>query len=293
MAFKPSRIIAGVMKWGSWGAQLDTDQMCQLTKDCLNMGVTTIDHADIYGGHTTEAQWGAAFAKSGISRNELQLITKCGIMMPSDERPDIEHKHYDTSKGHILASVDQSLANLQTDYIDLLLIHRPSPLMHAEIIADAMHDLRQSGKVLHFGVSNFTTSQVKLLQQHIDITANQIEISPTAISCMTDGTLDQCTTDSIIPMAWSPLAGGRLFADKLSEEDDSLKGRLMAVAEKYGWDLDYMIYLFLLHHPAHIHVVTGSSNAARIKVAYEASHAIISDAQWFEIYTACLGRRVP
>ena len=291
--FKPSRIIAGVMNWGTWGAKLDTDQLSTLTKQCLDLGVTTIDHADIYGDHTTEAQWGAGFAKSGIARRELQLITKCGIMMPSEQRPGIEDKHYDTTKAHIIRSVEQSLSNLCTDYIDLLLIHRPSPLMQPAVVADAMKELQQSGKVLHFGVSNFTPSQVSLMQSQLTVVANQVEISPTALSTMTDGTLDQCMTNSIIPMAWSPLAGGRLFEGGLSGEDAELKTRLLAVAEKYGWQLDEMIYLFLLHHPAHIHIVTGSSNINRIKVAHEASHVIISDAQWFEIYTASTGRNVP
>jgi len=174
------------MKWGSWGAQLDTKSMSELITQCFDHGIYSFDHADIYGGHTTEAEWGEAFSISNIDRNQIQIITKCGIMMPSDQRPDIKEKHYNTSEAHILNSVEKSLNNLKTDYIDLLLIHRPSPLLNPQIVGNAFDKLKQSGKVKFFGVSNFTTSQVNLLSSFCETTANQIEISPYAVDAMTD-----------------------------------------------------------------------------------------------------------
>ena len=129
-----SRVVAGVMNWGSWGAKLSTAAMADLISACVERGVTSFDHADIYGDYTTEGQWGAAFMHSGVRREDIQLVTKCGIMMPASARPDISGKHYNTSNAHIVASVENSLRELRTDYIDLLLIHRPSPLMDLSLI---------------------------------------------------------------------------------------------------------------------------------------------------------------
>lgn len=287
-----SRTIAGVMNWGVWGAALDTQSMGTLIKECVDAGVTTFDHADIYGGHSTEEEWGRAFEGTGIDRKQIQIITKFGIMMPSDNRPEIKEKHYDYSSEHIVNSVENSLKLLKTDYLDVVLLHRPSPLMKPMVIAEALSSLIQSGKVLHVGVSNFTPSQVDLINSKIPIKANQIEISPTALSCFTDGVLDQCILKNIRPMAWSPMAGGKLFG-KLSHPNDlNRRYRLQEVANKYNWELDYMIYLWLHHHPANIHPVTGSSKINRIKTSVKAESESISDAQWFEIYTACLGHEV-
>ena len=288
-----SRIIAGVMKWGVWGAQLNTSEMTKLIAGCLDMGVTTFDHADIYGGHTTEAEWGKAFQQSGIARDQLQIITKCGIMMQSDKRPNIKAKHYDTSKGHIINSVNTSLKNLRTDYIDMLIIHRPSPIMNPNEIMKAIDILKTSGKIRQFGVSNFTVDQVKLINSSVDVDCNQIEISPFELSSFTNGTLDHCLLERMIPMAWSPMGGGRLFAPSQNPTLLNQRERLHNVAKKYDWELDEMVYLFLLHHPADIRPVVGSSKIKRIKIAVDSVHTIISDAQWFEIWSAATGVEVP
>jgi len=288
-----SKVIAGVMKWGIWGANLGKTEMAQLIEDCIDLGVTSFDHADIYGDHTTEKEWGDAFKESKVEREKIQIITKCGIMMPSPQRTNIKAKHYDTSKGHIISSVDTSLKNLHTDYIDLLLLHRPSPLMNPNEIMKAMDILKTSGKVRHFGVSNFTTSQVKLINSSVDVECNQVEVSPFELSAFLDGTLDHCMMDGILPMAWSPMGGGRLFAPTSDPKLLNQRERLNQVAKKYGWGLDEMVYLFLLHHPSDIRPVVGSSKLERVRVAVDAVHAIISDAQWFEIWTAATGVDVP
>lgn len=288
-----SKVVAGVMKWGQWGAKLETKAMAKLIRDCLDIGVTTFDHADIYGNHTTEAEWGLAYQSSGISRSDIQLISKCGIMMPSAQRPTIKHKHYDTSVGHIIKSVETSLTNLKTDHLDLLLIHRPNPLMRSHDIASAFEKLSASGKVFRFGVSNFTTSQMKLIGKTADIRYNQIEISPFALDSFVDGTLDYCMAHSIRPMAWSPLGGGQLFSALSRSDEIDRRSRLTAVADRHGWSLDEMAYLFILHHPADIQIVTGTSKIERIQIACDAVHTIISDAQWYEIWTAATGVDVP
>lgn len=288
-----SKIIAGVMKWGQWGAKLQQSEMTKLIEECCNIGVTTFDHADIYGDHTTEVEWGAAFKASGVSRDKIQIITKCGIMMPSKQKPHIKEKHYDTSQSHIIRSVENSLKNLQTDYLDMLLIHRPSPLMDPNDIMKAMDLLKKSGKVKNFGVSNFTPSQMLLINSAYDVEANQVEVSLFELSAFLDGTLDHCILYDIIPMAWSPLGGGNLFLPTSSVELLAKRERLNQIARKYNWSLDEMVYLFLLHHPAHIRPVVGSSKIERIKVAVDCTHRIISDAQWFEIWTAASGTEVP
>ena len=281
------------MNWGDWGAKLQRNDMSRLIEECIDIGVTTFDHADIYGGHTTEKQWGEAFQNTSLSREKIQIITKCGIMMPSDQMPHIKQKHYDTSLGHIVHSVDNSLRHLHTDYIDMLLIHRPSPLMDPDELMKAMDVLKASGKVLNFGVSNFTTSQMLLINSACDIAANQIEISLFELSAFLDGTLDNCMLYDIVPMAWSPLGGGKLFGTTSSVEILATRERLAQVAKKYNWSIDQMVYLFLLHHPAHIRPVVGSSKIERIKTAADCTHTIISDAQWFEIWTATTGHEVP
>lgn len=288
-----SKIIAGVMKWGKWGAQLNTSAMTRLIEECVDLGVTTFDHADIYGAHTTEEEWGNAFQKSILSRDKVQIISKCGIMMPSDRMGHIHQKHYDTSKGHIIRSVENSLRNLKTEYLDMLLIHRPSPLMDPNDIMKAIEALKAAGKVRSFGVSNFTTSQMLLINSACDVMANQIEISLFELSAFLDGTLDNCMLYDVMPMAWSPLGGGQLFAQTSSIELLAKRERLQTVAKKYGWSLDEMVYRFLLHHPANIRPVVGSSKIERIKIAVDCTHTIISDAQWFEIWTAATGQEVP
>ncbi len=288
-----SKIIAGVMKWGIWGAQLNTSEMAKLIESCLDLGVTTFDHADIYGGHTTEAEWGNAFQQSGLSRENVQIITKCGIMMSSAQRPKIKTHHYDTSKGHIINSVDTSLKNLKTEYIDMLLIHRPSPIMNPNEIMKAIDILKTNGKIRQFGVSNFTTDQVKLINSSVDVECNQIEVSPFELSSFLNGTLDHCMLEGIIPMAWSPMGGGKLFAPTSNPTLLNQRERLSNVAQKYGWELDEMVYLFLLHHPADIKPIVGSSKIERVKTAVDSAHTIISDAQWFEIWTAATGENVP
>jgi predicted oxidoreductase len=214
-------------------------------------------------------------------------------MMPSDQMPHIQHKHYNTSQGHIIRSVEKSLQNLQTDYLDMLLIHRPSPLMDPDEIMKAIDVLKSSGKIKSFGVSNFSPSQLLLINSACDVQANQIEISLFELSAFLNGALDNCMLYDVMPMAWSPLGGGKLFSTTSSIELIAKRERLQLVAKKYDWSLDEMVYLFLLHHPSHIRPVVGSSKIERIKTAVDCIHMIISDSQWFEIWTAATGTEVP
>lgn len=288
-----SRVIAGTMKWGAWGSKFNTNEYLQLIDDCMQMGVTTFDHADIYGHYTTEEEFGRALSERKEWRSQMQLITKCGIKMVTPNRPHHAIKHYDTSREHIIHSANLSLKHLHTDYIDLLLIHRPDPLMQPDEMAEAFTHLKEQGKVLHFGVSNFTPSQVEMIASRFPIITNQIEISVLYLKPFTDGTLDQCITKNIIPMAWSPLGGGNLFA--MAEEDERAK-RIIAVAEilgeKYGVAPDQILLSWLLQHPSGIIPVLGTSKAERIKKAMEATKVIMDRQEWFMLWRASTGHEV-
>ncbi|MBK9255790.1 MAG: aldo/keto reductase [Saprospiraceae bacterium] len=287
-----SRLIAGVMKWGAWGAGLNALEMAKLIEKCLEYDINSFDHADIYGGYTTEKEFGDAFALTNIPREKIKLITKCGIMMPCPMRPQYNIKHYNTSASHILSSVDQSLINLNTDYIDLLLIHRPSPIMDFRQIADTFSALLESGKVRSFGVSNFTPWQCDALAEHFPIVANQVEISLSRPDALYDGTLANCTKHKMIPMAWSPMAGDVLFSKNQTTENQSKLSDFERIAHKYGWTLPELALHFLLHHPANIYPVIGTSNAGRVKEAVGTLSARITDEQWFEILEVVRGREV-
>lgn len=254
---------------------------------CLEAGADIFDHADIYGDYSTEAEFGVVLKGNSSLRDSMLLISKCGIMMPANTRPHIKLKSYDTSREHIVQSVEQSLENLATDRLDLLLIHRPDMLMDPTEIAEAFEVLRNSGKVIAFGVSNFTASQIRALHScWPDLLVNQIELSPTHRDPFLDGTLDQCLEWGMRPMAWSPMAGGQLF------QRPEIMKVLEELARKYGVAADTLIYAWLMRHPSNPMPVTGSSKIERIKSALEAAELEISREDWYAIWTAA-GGQVP
>src|ERR1041385_2092502 len=205
-----SRIVAGAWRWHT----VSPETIERLALVALEQGITSFDHADIYGDHTNEERFGQVIAKNPSLRNKMELITKCGIKFPSAKRTAPRVKHYDTSKEHIVWSAENSLKMLHTDRIDLLLIHRPDPLLNPFEVAEAFAQLKKEGKVLHFGVSNFTPSQFRMLQKHLSfpLVTNQIEISLSRIDPLFNGDLDLMLELAVSPMAWSPLAGGKLMA---------------------------------------------------------------------------------
>jgi predicted oxidoreductase len=288
-----SNVIAGTMKWGAWGAKLNTSAFEQMIKDCIAAGVTTFDHADIYGDYTTEEDFGKVLKEQPSLRQQMQLITKCGIQMVSVNRPHHKIKSYDTSYEHIIESVERSLSNLATDYIDCLLIHRPDPLFHADEVAKAFEQLKQQGKILEFGVSNFRKWQVDLLRSRFPVSVNQFECSLLHLEPFGDGTLDQCQQHRIVPMAWSPMGGGNLFV--IDEEDERNK-RILAVAnilaEKYATGADVILMSWLMTHPANILPVLGTSKIERVHAAVAATLLKLEREEWFMLWRASTGREV-
>ncbi|WP_452220095.1 aldo/keto reductase [Lacinutrix salivirga] len=284
-----SKIISGVMTWGSWGKQLSKNEMITLINHCINEGVTTFDHADIYGAYTTEAEFGNAFAESSLKREQIELISKCGIQYVCENRNN-SIKHYNYSKEYIIWSVEESLKHLKTDYLDLLLLHRPSPLMQPHEIADAVTKLQTQGKIKAFGVSNFTASQLELISKFIPVSVNQIEFSLTQHQAMHDGTLDAMMTNVIQPMAWSPL--GSVF--KLdNEQTRRIHKQLGGLMDKYNATEDQLLLAWLLKHPAKIKPVIGTTNATRIANAVKALDITLDLEDWFKILVACQGHKVP
>lgn len=289
MQTKLSEIIIGCMSWGAWGKQFSTQEMTNMLHFCVQQGNTTFDHADIYGDYTTETEFGKAFSVSGIEREHIQLISKCGIQYVGNTR-DNKIKHYNYSKEYIIWSVEQSLKNLETDYLDVLLLHRPSPLMHPEEIAAAISKLQEQGKIIDFGVSNFTTSQVDLISSEIPVLANQIEFSLTQHLSMHDGTLDKMLQRNIQPMSWSPL--GNVFREE-SEQTISIKKELQILCKKYNATEDQLLLAWILKHPSKCIPVIGTTNKERIKNANEAVKTELDLEDWFSLLVASQGHKVP
>lgn len=284
-----SPIIAGTMNWGAWGKNFSTSEMENLILNCLEEGITTFDHADIYGGYTTEAAFGKAWKNLNISREEVQFISKCGIKYVCDAK-DYGIKHYDYSKEYIIWSVEQSLKNLKTDYLDVLLLHRPSPLMHTEVISDAITELKISGKIVHFGLSNFTPAQTDLIRKFTAVTYNQIQFSATHLQPMLNGELDYMNLHSIKPMAWNPL--GSIYKEE-NPQTIRLKELLQQLASKYNLPEDILLLAWVLKHPAQINPIVGTTSIDRIKGLHKLQNFELELEDWFAIWTESIGSKIP
>ena len=284
LALPHPTLAVGCMRLGSWGAAMNTTQLQAFVEGCLESGLSLFDHADIYGHYSTEADFGRMLGQQPSLRSQLTLMTKCGIRMPSPNRPDHTMKSYDSSPDHIVASVEQSLRNLQTEYLDILLLHRPDLLQNPEEIAEVFDTLRQQGKVRAFGVSNFRPSQVQmLLAAFPDLAFHQVEISPLQPAAFLDGTLDQCLERGLRPMAWSPLAAGQLLVHP------ALHSVWQDLSERYFASPESLAYAWLLAHPAGIIPVTGTTRLDRIHEAVRAKVIRLMREDWYRIWSAVQG----
>ena len=281
------------MNLGKWGVGMSTQEYFAHIKNCVDLGITTFDHADIYGHYTTESEFGDALKHDKSLRSKIQLISKCGICLVTPNRPLHRIKHYDTTKTHILSSVEQTLENLGTDYLDLLLIHRPDPLMDPSEIAEAFSILKSSGKVLHFGVSNFTVSQLTLLHSYFPIEFHQYEASILHTKSFYDGVGDACMTMGIKSQAWSPLAAGRLHNNSEDERTRRVLAMSSILAEKYGVSFDQILISWLQKHPAKIVPVVGTTKIERLKSAKEAIQINLTREEWHMLLRASNGFDVP
>ena len=285
-----SRVVAGAWRMADW--QFSVAERVRWIEGCLDLGITTFDHADIYGNYAVEALFGEALAAAPQLRERMQIVTKCGIRMMSSARPEHRLGHYDTSAAHVERSVDNSLAALRTDRLDVLLIHRPDALMDADALAECFGRLRTAGKVRHFGVSNFTPAQFALLNRRIELVTNQVEASPLHIAPFYDGTLDQAQDLGKAPMIWSALAGGRLFTGD-DEAAQRVRAVLQRIAGERGVSVTTLVYAWLLRHPARLIPLTGSRRLDAMREAVVALDVEIDAQTWYEIWVAGNGAPAP
>ena len=277
-----SRIISGVWRWHT----VSSTTVEKLVHTSLEEGITTFDHADIYGDHSNEAIFGDVLKKSPGLRDKMELISKCGIKFNSAKRPATRVKHYDTTKEHIIWSVENSLKMLGTDHLDLLLIHRPDPLLHPAEVAEVFGQLKQDGKVLHFGVSNFTPPQWRMLQHYLPfpLVTNQIEISLSRIDPLFNGDIDLLMEHNASAMAWSPLGGGKLTFDD---------HQWFSKATQYNASYTQLALAWLLKHPSFIFPIIGTTKPERITEAAKAITIQLDRQDWFEMLKWVTGVDVP
>lgn len=273
------------------GPRLDDTVGIRAVNAAFDAGYMLFDHADIYGRGECERIFGKVMRDTPGMRERIVLATKCGICPPWD---DATHR-YDSSSAHIVASVEGSLKRLGTDFVDLLMIHRPDFLGEPSEIAAAFSQLRADGKVREFGVSNFRPSQLAALQKHcpMPLIVNQIEMSLAALSCLDDGTLDQCIAERITPMAWSPLAKGLLIDAAPDEHTQKLQMLLEKIAAEKDATPAAIAIAWLLRHPSRMQPVIGSINPNRIREAVRADAIELSRAEWYSLLTAARGTPLP
>lgn len=288
-----SRIAHGLWRLNEW--DMTPQQLLRFVEQAIELGVTTFDNADIYGNYTCESLFGEIFKLKPGLRNRMEIVTKCGIKIKSGKFPDRKVGHYDTGYQHIVASAEQSLKNMRLDCIDVLLIHRPDPLMNPAETARAFEDLHRAGKVRYFGVSNFNPMQFDMLQRHFGqkLVTNQVEFSPYCLEHIHNNNVEYFQKEGIVPMAWSPFAGGHLFdpTDAKGEHLQVVLEEIAAETEAYGIDL--VALTWILKHPAGFVPIIGSGKIERLKRAADALQTGLTTEQWFRILVASQGHPVP
>lgn len=264
-------------------------------------GYTVFDNADIYGGGAAEVLLGKALKEVSGMREKVVIVTKCGVRRAGDPDPEFPYR-YDFSKQYITSSCENSLKRLGIDSIDIYLLHRPDYLFNPEEVVEAFEKLHSEGKVKAFGVSNFSPSQISMLQKYspFKIITNQIEISLLETSAFEDGRLDQCITEKIIPMAWSPLGGGLICQETKysitkasTEKVERVRQALLKVSSKYGTSPSVIALAWLLKHPSQIMPIVGSVNPDRIREATKVDDIELTREDWYYLYEASRGARLP
>ena len=284
--------------YGMWrlgdDSDTSTNQVQKKIELCLEQGITTFDQADIYGDYESERILGAALKASPSLRSKMEIVTKCDIMLTSDKFPNRRVKYYDTSAEHLRTSVENSLERMAVDTIDLLLLHRPDPLMDPVDTGSALDALVASGKVRSVGVSNFRPYDWELLQSGMStpLQTNQIELSLLETEAMVNGDCAFHQRHKHPLMAWSPLGGGRLF-DQQNTALKPLSQRLGELAAEQSVSIDTIAVAWLLRHPATILPVLGTNNLGRIATLGDAARINLDRETWFELYTLASGEEVP
>ncbi|MBL4826325.1 MAG: aldo/keto reductase [Spongiibacteraceae bacterium] len=287
-----SVFVQGYWRMDEWG--MNPQQRLRFIKQHVELGISTVDHAAVYGSPACELLFGEALKLDPSLRADIEIISKCGINLAGAETNN-KIAHYESTKKRIVASVDKSLSQLGVDYPDGLLIHRPDFLMDADEIAQVFSDLSISGKVKYFGVSNFTPSQVSLLQSRLNepLLTNQVEINPLNMQVIEDGTLDQLQQMRVRPLAWSCLAGGRVFTEQ-SEQMLRLRTTLAELADELGGaSMEAILYAWTRKLPSNPLVLLGSGKINRTQIALESLDLSLTHEQWYRVWVASKGQDVP
>lgn len=288
-----SELVQGYWRLGEW--DMTPQQRLTFLKQHLELGITTVDHADIYGNYQCETLFGEALALEPSLREQMQIVTKCDINLCGDRTPQRKINHYDTSSAHIYQSVNNSLERLGISEIDVLLIHRPDVLMEADEVAEAFSELHKVGKVKHFGVSNFSPRQFELLQSRLGkpLVTNQVEINPLNFEVAHDGTLDQLQMNRTRPMAWSCLGGGSIFSGD-TEQAKRVREELEAIRLEIGaQSIDQVIFAWVRRLPSKPLPIIGSGKIERVQAAIAALEFELTREQWYRVWVASKGHGVP
>lgn len=287
-----SRISLGLWRLHEW--DMNITELTTYVEKAIELGITTFDHADIYGSYGNEELFGELLKQNPELREKIEIVSKCGICLISDNRPENRIQHYNTTSEYIRMSVERSLKKLQTDYLDLILIHRPDPLMNTTEMADIFSLLLEEEKVKHVGVSNFTPSQFDLFQSKMDIplVTNQVECSLLHLDPIYDGTFDQAQKLNRSPMIWSPFAGGRIFTDH-REHAQKMRNMCEDLAAKYSASVDQIALSWLFELPCNPQAVIGTGRSDRMKSAVKAMNVSLERQDWYRLLEAANGHPVP
>jgi predicted oxidoreductase len=290
--FSISRIVHGHWRLNDWN--LSPQELLTFSKKAVELGVTTIDHAAIYGDYSCEKKFGEALKFDPSFRKKIEIVTKCGLNLISSKFIERTIKHYDFSYQHIVSSAENSLKQFGIEQIDVLLLHRPSPLYNPHAVARAFTDLKNAGKVAHFGVSNFTPQQFSTLNSFLTdkLITNQIELSPYNLEHFDNGNIDFLIQNNVKPMAWSPLAGGKLLTETNDKALRIQKVLAKIAKQKNDAAIEEIAYSWLLKHPVEIIPIVGSGKFERLTYAVNALQIDLSTEEWFEIYQAIIGKPV-
>jgi predicted oxidoreductase len=279
---------------------MEPADLAKLIGTATDLGINIFDHADIYGGGRSEEVFADAIGMTSSVRDAIIIQSKCGI----------RESYYDFSKSHILASVENSLRRLRTDYLDILLLHRPDSLMEPEEVADAFDSLQRAGKVRQFGVSNQNPMQIELLKSRIrqDLIVNQLQLSVAATGIVDSGlgvdaktphagdgghVLEYCRVKGITIQAWSPLQRAGWAGTFLgAEEFPGLNAALERVAQESGASAAAVAIAWILRHPANMQAIVGTTSAARIAQIAKAVDIVLSREEWYELYRSA-GNELP
>jgi len=290
-----SRLAYGTWKLFDDRAAATPQHLLGRLQACRDLGITTVDTAEIYGGYEVEELLGQSFALAPVLRQRMEIVTKCGIYVPHARHPERKVAFYNVTAKKVVSSAEKSLRLLKTDYLDVLLVHRPDWLTAAEDTAEGLQTLLSQGKVRHVGVSNYNVHQLELLNARLQrpVVTNQIELSLFRPDPIFDGTLDQCQRLRICPMAWSPLGRGRLFNDD-DEAAERVRETVACFGDKYGGAGPTELALaWVLHHPSRPVAVFGTNKPERLATIARAADVTLAREDWYALWQAAAGRKIP